>query len=168
MQASGYEARGLEKGKDIDWTKAAPSITRPVWELPALEILDWLENMLDDDWNGSKDYSGPEFTQLIELHGELAALFTYGDWAIKTKEEAESIGNEAKFKFYEGLLQEVFGDKKDTYDDLKGWMGRWGLDKLSLSGKSSMMKALEDMGEMFNLRFGLRDIVRSGQRNCDR
>lgn len=137
---------------EIDPFLVILSITRPVWEPSALEVLDWFEDMFDGDWNGSKDYSGPGFTQLIELYGEFAALFTYGGWAAETQEEAENTGDEARFKFYEGLLREVFGDMKDTYGGLKGWMGRWGLDQLPPRGdKSSMMNALEDIGEIFNL-----------------
>ena len=36
-------------GKEIDWSLVIPSITRPVWEPPALEVLDLLEEIAGDE-----------------------------------------------------------------------------------------------------------------------
>lgn len=38
-------------GKEIDWSLVIPSITRPVWEPPALEILDWFEEEVEEMYN---------------------------------------------------------------------------------------------------------------------
>lgn len=38
-------------GKEIDWSLFIPPITRPVWEPPALEVLDEFEELFEDEAN---------------------------------------------------------------------------------------------------------------------
>lgn len=108
-------------GKEIDWSLVVPSITRPVGEPPALEVLDELE---DDDMEGfsfnlrdesmSTTLPHLEFRLwYLDLICEILPLDLYNDWVKKTLENAKEVENQEKVDFYEGLVEALKVNLRD-------------------------------------------------------
>ena len=98
-------------GKDIDPTLVIPSITRPVWEPPALEVLDIFETKF---WERMEEEilakAMPNITirtEALDHHRLLLVISRYAIWARHTGKNAIEIVDEEKEVFYEGLLHEL-------------------------------------------------------------
>ena len=111
-------------GKKIDWSLVIPSITRPTWEPPALEVLDFFET-LDEffDFDLSSDTmkaAWPEAdvrTRMVDMMSECHPLRTYHAWVEETKKAAEEVGDEEKVEFYRRLAVAVMRDWKDAFKE---------------------------------------------------
>lgn len=112
-------------GKSIDWSLVIPSIIRPVWEPPALEVLDRFEEanaefslnlkhskfkieILDDEAR----------LQLLDLLYEVVPLNVFGKWAKESRGTAREVGDQRKVEFYESLLEALTFDVKEVYNEL--------------------------------------------------
>lgn len=104
----------LERGKEIDWEKVIPSISRPVWEPPALEVLDAFEHMpIDEIKRAIPDPAAR--SRFLDLYGELTTLTTYLGWACSTCLAAIEVSDQEKMSYYLGLVETVKAELKDVY-----------------------------------------------------
>lgn len=111
-------------GKEIDWSLVIPSITRPTWEPPALEVLDFFETIFEfSGFNINSDkmktaWPDPEVrTRLVDLMCECHSLRTYHAWVVATQGTAKEVGDGQKKEFYEGLAAAVMVDWVDVYKE---------------------------------------------------
>lgn len=116
-------------GKQIDWSLVIPSVTRPVWEPPALEVLDPFDATFVFDLSSDKMKSIIPNTEvrmhIVDLACEIMPLFKYGKWVEETLEEARRIGDSERVGWYEGLLEEVNVQFKGVYREImEVWNGQ--------------------------------------------
>lgn len=141
---------GLERGKEIDWSKVIPSITRPVWEPPALEVLDAFEHMAIDEI--TRAIPNPTArSQFLDLYGELTTLTTYLQWAIGTWLAAVELKNYEKMSYYMRLIETAKAEMKDVYIEWKAFSVE--IKAVTDHAGSDLAKAYE----MYDAILGLQD-----------
>lgn len=106
-------------GKPVDWSLVIPSITRPISEAPALEVLDFFEILMEDGYfsfNMSSEsmkaaFPDPDIRlRFVDLMCECNSLQRYQNWAWSTIKEAERRGDERRVRFYTSLEKEIKWD----------------------------------------------------------
>lgn len=100
-------------GVEIDQSKVIPSITRPVWEPPALDVLDICETKEWEDNLDGKILRVPDIairTQLEDIEIEFEVREEYRHWVKATGKDAIVCGDKEKERFYEGLLKALRDD----------------------------------------------------------
>lgn len=107
----------LEIGKEIDWTKIHPSVTRAVWEPPALEVLDLFEGIETAVLKRSVTNSWKR-AQLLDLYGEFLISCRYFVWICQTGDADKHDGNWTKVDWYLQLFSAVYEDSKVVYIEL--------------------------------------------------
>lgn len=115
-------------GKEINWSLVIPSITRPVWEPPALEVLDRFEEFLEHaDHQDSLNLNNPwlisEFPDVglrcryVDVVCEGVALSRHLKWAEETHTAAMTAGDQKKMAFYKGLVEALRFEESQLFDE---------------------------------------------------
>lgn len=109
-------------GVEIDPAKVIPSLTRPVWEPPALEVLDMFESKEWENEMEAWEKSIPDVTVrtgYVDLMMELATIIRYGEWILETGMAAIELGHLKKESYYQGLLDALKTEVREILRDIK-------------------------------------------------
>lgn len=108
-------------GLPIDPSHVISSLSRPVYEPPALEVLDMFESKEWEDEIEAWEKSIPDVevrTRYVDLMMELATGVRYGEWVVSTGKEAIERGDGEREGFYEGLLENLKVEVRNILEDV--------------------------------------------------
>lgn len=108
-------------GLPINPSQVISSLSRPVYEPPALEVLDMFESKEWEDEIEAWEKSIPDIevrTRYVDLMMELATAVRYGEWVVQTGKKAIAMEDGEREIYYEGLLEALKVEVKDILGDV--------------------------------------------------
>lgn len=144
-------------GLPINPSHVISSLSRPVYEPPALEVLDMFESKEWEDEIEAWEKSIPDVevrTRYVDLMMELATGVRYGEWVVQTGKEAIERGDGEREGFYEGLLREL----KQEVREILGNVARMEREELP-EGYAVAQKVIKLEEDLFSLRPKTTDTV---------
>ena len=108
-------------GLPINPSHVISSLSRPVYEPPALEVLDMFESKEWEDEIEAWEKSIPDVevrTRYVDLMMELATGVRYGEWVVSTGKEAIEKMDREREAFYEKLLESLKVEVRHILEDV--------------------------------------------------
>ena len=108
-------------GLPINPSHVISSLSRPIYEPPALEVLDMFESKEWEDELEAWEKSIPDVevrTRYVDLMMELATAVRYGEWVVGTGKEAIERGDGEREGYYEGLFGELKQEVREILVDV--------------------------------------------------